>query len=232
MITILGTQSPSSMHTACHDHVAEANHRIANSLAVLVSMVRMQAASVKKNADSYSNAEVRHLLHGIAARINAVSQLHRITSQAGADGAITLKPHLHDVTDALVAALSSPEQAVRVVYTGGDCMVQMRQVQPIVLILCEIFINAMKYAHPSGVPLIMLVDSSISGDGRLVLTISDDGVGLPEGFDPLQSGGMGFKVMRRLAAEVGADLQIQSTHLGLSFRLSLPAMAMAGTKLA
>jgi two-component sensor histidine kinase len=214
------------------DVVAEANHRIANSLTVLVSMVRMQSASVKKSADSYSNAEVRHLLDGIAARINTISQLHRIVSQAGTDGVISLKPHLHDVTDALVAALSSPEQAVKVVYTGGDCMVRMRQVQPIVLIMCEIFINAMKYAHPTGVPLIMLVDSSIAGDGRLVLTISDDGVGLPEGFDPVQSGGMGFKVMRRLTAEVGGDLQIQSTHLGLSLRLSLPAMAMAGTRLA
>lgn len=214
------------------DLVAEANHRIANSLTVLVSMVRMQAASVRKNMESYSSAEVRHLLDGIAARINTISQLHRIISHAGLDGAISLKPHLHDVTDALVAALSSPEQAVKVVYTGGDCMVQMRQVQPIVLMLCEIFINAMKYAHPTGVPLIMLIDSSISGDGRLVLTVSDDGVGLPEGFDPLQSDGMGFKVMQRLAAEVGGELQIQSTHLGLSFRLSLPAMAMAGTKLA
>jgi two-component sensor histidine kinase len=214
------------------DVVAEANHRIANSLAVLVSMVRMQSAAAKKHADSFSNAEVRRLLDGIAARISTVSQLHRIISQAGTDGAICLKPHLHDVTDALVAALSSPEQAVKVVYTGGDCMVQMRQVQPIVLILCEIFINAIKYAHPTGVPLIMLVDCSVGGDGRLVLTISDDGVGLPEGFDCEQSGGMGFKVMRRLAAELGGELQIQSTHLGLNCRLSLPAMAMAGTKLA
>jgi len=214
------------------DAVAEANHRIANSLTLLVGMVRMQAVSVKKHAEAYSNAEVRLLLDGIAARINTISQLHRILSHAGGDGAISLKPHLHDVTDALVAALSSPEQAVRVVYTGGDCMVQMRHVQPIVLVLCEIFINAMKYAHPSGVPLIMLVDCSVCGDGRLVLTISDDGVGLPEGFDPEQSGGMGFKVMRSLAGEIGGELQIQSTHLGLSFRLSLPEMAMAGTRLA
>jgi two-component sensor histidine kinase len=78
----------------------------------------------------------------------------------------------------------------------------------------------------------MLVDCEISGDGRLVLTISDDGVGLPEGFDPAQAGGMGFKVMRSLAAEVGGELQIQSTHLGLSFRLSMPAIAMAGSRLA
>lgn len=232
MQTILGTKSLPLTSVPPTDLVAEANHRIANSLAVLVGMVRMQSVALKRNADSLSNAEVRHLLDGIAARISTVSQLHRIISHAGSEGVISLRPHLHTVTDALVAALSSPEQAVKVVYTGGDCMVEMRHVQPIVLMLCEIFINAMKYAHPTGVPLIMLVDCSIGGDGRLVLTISDDGVGLPEGFDADQSGGMGFKVMRGLAAEVGGDLQIQSTHLGLSSRLSLPAMAMAGSKLA
>ena len=232
MEAILGMQPVPVTRAPPTDMVAEANHRIANSLAVLVGMVRMQSAALKKSAGTLSNAEVRHLLDGIAARISTVSQLHRIISHAGGEGAISLKPHLHTVTDTLVAALSSPDQAVKVVYTGGDCMVEMRRVQPIVLMLCEIFINAMKYAHPTGVPLIMLVDCSIGGDGRLVLTISDDGVGLPEGFDADQSGGMGFKVMRGLAAEVGGELQIQSTHLGLSCRLSLPAMAMAGTRLA
>jgi two-component sensor histidine kinase len=214
------------------DLVAEANHRIANSLSLLVGMVRMQAMSVKKKQETLSNAEVRLLLDGVAARINTISQLHRILAHAGNEGVISLKPHLCEVTNALVAGLSSPEQAVRVVHTGGDCMVLMRQVQPIVLMLCEIFINAMKYAHPSGVPLIMLMDCATAGDGRLVLTVSDDGVGLPEGFEPEQSGGMGFKVMRSLAAEIGGELQIRSTHLGLSFRLSLPASAMASAKLA
>ena len=157
--------------------------------------------------------------------------LYRILARNGSEGAICLKPHLQEVTDALVTALGSPEQAVRMVHTGGDCMVLTRQVQPIMLILCEIFINAMKYAHPTGVPLIMVTDCTVSADGRLVLTISDDGVGLPEGFDP-SYGGMGFKVMRSLAAEIGGELQILSTHLGLTFRLSLPASAMAGAKLA
>jgi two-component sensor histidine kinase len=66
----------------------------------------------------------------------------------------------------------------------------------------------------------------------LVLRISDDGVGLPEGFDAEKDGGLGFRVMRSLAAEIGGELQIQSTHLGLTFRLSLPAGAMAGARLA
>jgi two-component sensor histidine kinase len=214
------------------DLVAEANHRIANSLTLLVGMVRMQALSVKKNPEPLSNAEVRLMLDGVAARINTISQLHRLLSHVAADGVISLQPHLREVTDALVGALSSPDQEVRVVHTGCDCMVQMRQVQPILLILCEVFINAMKYAHPTGVPLIMMVDCSVGGDGLLVLTISDDGVGLPESHDAKPVGGMGFRVMRSLAGEIGADLQILSTHLGLTTRLSLPASAMASAMLA
>ena len=228
METILALASSQS-HA---DLLAEANHRIANSLSLLVGMVRMQAASVKKRSEPYSNAEVRHLLDGVAARITAIGQLHRSLSQTCSNGIISLKPHLHDVADALVAALSSPEQQVRVTHSGGDCLVMMRQVQPIALIMSEIFINAMKYAHPTGVSLAMTVDCSVGNDGRLVLTISDDGVGLPEGFDAGKNHGMGFRVMHSLAAEVGGELQIQSGAMGLSFRLSLPASAMAGARLA
>lgn len=212
------------------DLVAEANHRIANSLTLLVSMVRMQAVSVKKKPEPLSNADVRIMLDGIAARINTISQLHRILSRSGADGVVSLKPHLEEVTSALVAALSSPDQQVKVMHIGADCMVLMRHVQPIVLIICEAFINAMKYAHPASVPLIMTVDCAVAGDGRLMLAVSDDGVGLPEGFDAEKSGGLGFRVMRSLAAEIGGELQMQSTHLGLTFRVALPAGAVAGVK--
>ena len=219
---------PSSLPPS--DLIAEANHRIANSLTLLVSMVRLQAASVRRNPAPMPAAEVRLLLEGVAARINTISQLHRLLSHVPSDGATNLKPHLHDVTAALVAALSSEDQMVRVEHSGNDCIVLMRQVQPIILILCEVFINAMKYAHPAGVPLLMSVDCRSSNDGRLVLTVSDDGVGLPENFNLAASGGLGFKVMRSLAAEIGAELQIETSNLGLTFRISLPACSMASDK--
>src|SRR6185369_1844734 len=94
---------------AATDLVAEANHRIANSLTLLVGMVRLQASSAKKRAEPYSNAEVRHMLDGVAARITTISQLHRTLSHGGTEGIISLRPHLHDVTHALVQAFSSPE---------------------------------------------------------------------------------------------------------------------------
>jgi two-component sensor histidine kinase len=226
---------PSSLHSVpgpAPDPAAEANHRIANSLALLAGLVRMQATSAKKKAQSYSSAEVCLLLDGVAARIATISQIHRILSRGQTAGVVNMQPHLREITDALATALSSSDRQIRMVHSGGDCLVLLRHVQPIVLILCEIFINAMKYAHPAGAPLIMVVDCEPAPDGRLVLTISDDGVGLPEGFVPEKDGGMGFKVMYRLAQEIGSELKIVSTHLGLTFRLSLPAGTMAGAKLA
>src|SRR6476646_2726023 len=224
--------TPLSSSSSPSDPAAEANHRIANSLALMTGLVRMEGTSARKHGASYSGAEVCLLLDGVAARIGTISQLHRILSRRAPDGVVDMQPHLKEITDALTAALSSGEQHVRVVHTGRDCLVLMRHVQPIVLILSEIFINAVKYAHPTGVPLIILVDCEPSPDGKLLLTISDDGVGLPEGFVPERDGGMGFKVMYRLAQEMGCDLRILSTHLGLSFRLTLTAGTMAGAKLA
>jgi two-component sensor histidine kinase len=205
--------------------VAEANHRIANSLTLLVSMLRMQAQAAARSSEPYSGADVRLLLEGVAARIGTISQLHRLLSHEPAEGAASLKPHLQEVCDVLVSTLSSPERPCTVELSGCDCLVLTRQVQPLILILCEVFINAMKYAHPTGVGLRMAVVCGAASDGRMTLTISDDGVGLPENFDLAKDGGFGFRVIRGLAAEIGASLEIVSPGIGLSFRLLLPAMA-------
>ena len=220
-----------------HGIVAEANQRIANSLTLLVSMVRMQANAASRRAEPVSAAELQMALQGIAARIGTIGtigtigQLHRLLSHVPTDGCTSLQPHLKEVSAALVSALSSPEQLVQVEHRGQDCLVLTRQVQPLVLILCEVFINAMKYAHPTGVPLVIEVECFSSADGRLVVLIRDDGIGLPESFDPQKDGGLGFRVIRSLAGELGAGLAIESSDIGLSFRLSLPAMAMPGSKL-
>jgi two-component sensor histidine kinase len=67
----------SSSTSSPSDPAAEANHRIANSLALLTGLVRMEGTSARKHGASYSGAEVCLLLDGVAARIGTISQLHR-----------------------------------------------------------------------------------------------------------------------------------------------------------
>jgi two-component sensor histidine kinase len=212
------------------DPAAEANHRVANSLALLGGLVRMQARSIGKNPKPHSNAEIRLLFDGIAARIATIGQLHRMLAMMPSESAVILNTHLRDVCANLISAFSSEQQPVRIEHHGTDCLVLTRHIQPITLIVCEILTNAMKYAHPTGVPVRMTVQCECRSDGALLLSIGDDGVGLPEGFDPQRDGGVGFQIIRALATEMGATLNIQSDNLGLVFQLTVPQSLVANAR--
>src|ERR1700722_12956410 len=75
------------------DLLAEANHRVANSLALLGGLGRMQARPLGKAENPPTNAELRLLFDGIAARIATVGQLHRMLAQMPAEGSIPLGAH-------------------------------------------------------------------------------------------------------------------------------------------
>jgi two-component sensor histidine kinase len=214
------------------DLVAEAHHRAANSLALLGGLVRMQARAIGKNSQTYSNAEIRMLLDGIAARIATIGQLHRLLAAIPAEGTIALNEHLREVCANLITAFSSEQQPIHIDYSGADCLVLTRHVQPLTLIICEILTNAMKYAHPAGVPVRIVVGCKSSADGTLEVFISDDGVGLPEGFDLQTGGGLGFQIIRALSSEIGATLAVQSDTLGVTFQLVVPQTLVANARTA
>ena len=214
------------------DLVAEANHRAANSLALLGGLVRMQARAVGKNSQSYSNAEIRMLFDGIAARIATIGQLHRMLATIPSEGTLPLNEHLREVCTNLITAFSSEHQPVRIEYRGTDCQVLTRHVQPLTLIICEILTNAMKYAHPAGVPVQMVVSCESQSDGTLLVSISDDGIGLPEGFDLKTGGGIGFQIIRALTSEIGASLDVRSDNLGVTFLLRVPQALVANIRTA
>ena len=102
-----------------------------------------------------------------------------------------------------------------------------RYVQPLTLIVNELILNSLKYAHPAGVPLRLSVACDMK-KGALVLTVDDDGVGLPEGFDPNKDGDLGFRVIRSLCEELHAEFDVQSSSLGTSFEIMRPRCCCAG----
>jgi two-component sensor histidine kinase len=79
--------------------------------------------------------------------------------------------------------------------------------------------NAVKHAHPTGIPVQITLVCDRNSQGNLAIEISDDGVGLPENFDVEKAGGVGFRLIRSLADRLRANLTVESDSLGLTFRL-------------
>jgi len=199
--------------------ISEANHRIANSLAGLASLVRLQAADVGRRGGLVPTAEVRGVLSDVVVRIEAIGRLHRLLSRRGAHGTVDLSLHLAEV--AAVVATSFSDLTIR-----NRCLpnfhIDAGKAGSIALIVSELITNSAKHAHPTGVPAVITLACSKRADGHLLIEVCDDGVGLPEDFDYATDGGLGMQVIRALTAQIGATLTMETGPLGMCSELVLP----------
>ncbi|HSM78642.1 MAG TPA: sensor histidine kinase [Bryobacteraceae bacterium] len=201
--------------------VREANHRIANHLSMIVGMVQIQASALAKGPDVLPRTEVHNLLQDMAGKILSVSHLHRKLADAPHAHELDLAGYLVDSCSALLTSLGLNTRAGIAYRLSGRCMVSPDKAQTLALIANEIVMNAVKYAHPTEIPAQITIGCGRDAHGKMVLEISDDGVGLPEDFVEKRDGGVGFRLIRGLTKQIGATLKVDSCSLGLCFRLTL-----------
>lgn len=209
--------------------VAEANHRIANNLTLIASMVRLQAAEVGKAGRALSAAQVSSLLEEIGERIQTVGRLHRLLAHSSQTEPLDLSQYLFDVAEAAVDSMSQTGE-MALSWEGlarAGCQAAPNQALLIGFIVGELVTNAVKYAHPTGVPGSITLGCAPRPEGAVMIKVTDDGVGLPDGFDVRRGGGLGMRMTRALADQLGASLTFDSGDTGLTVRLLVPASSQA-----
>jgi len=221
------TTSPNGQRPRADNLHAEANHRIANNLAMIAGLVRLHASDVKAaRQENFTRTDVRQLLDEIGSRIETVGRLHRLLSNTRSDGVVNMADHLRETCEALVASMSD-ERAIALSFCAiGNCAVDPDNAGPVALIVSELVTNSIKHAHPAGAPGKILVRCGPGLAGGIYVEVEDDGVGLPDGFDPWKDGGLGFRVVRNLAYQLGARLAFDMDGLGLKARLIVPAAVL------
>lgn len=201
--------------------IDEVNHRVANHLTLLANMIQSQVVALAKGPASYSRDEVRSLLREVAGKVIGVGQLHRRLVAMHPDEMMDLGDYLIESSHALVKSLALGGRVGIVHRLDARCPAKAEQVQTVALIVGEIIMNAIKHAHPTGLPVEIAIACGHNAAKRVMVEIGDDGVGLPETFDVRKDGGTGLKLIRQLAAMIDADLDIQSDSLGTRFHLTL-----------
>ncbi len=89
------------------------------------------------------------------------------------------------------------------------------------LILNELITNALKYAYPKDTIGEVAVDLTQSNDRHVRLSISDNGVGLPDNFDWTHSASMGLPIVDMLTHQLGGTLTVRC-HPGAAFTIDFP----------
>ena len=198
---------------------AEADHRIANNLASLNGVIRIQRNAISNSGKTFTTDQVCELLDEIGARIAVMAKLHKslgLTSNGG--NGVNLGDFLKEISE-MICALGPEGKMDLTVNNSSDACIDPRQALHAGLITAELLTNASKYAHPTGLPVKVHVRCETEDDGSFVVGVTDDGIGLPENFDPSKDGGLGLQLMRALANGLHAELQFEHDSLGVCARL-------------
>ena len=192
----------------------EADHRIANSLAVICGLVRVRARAADDVVDP------KTFLMEIADRIDTVAKLHRLLAYSN-DGNVRLDQYLQEICDRLGSALAT-NSPIYSVECSSEHLMPSNVALPLGLITAELFSNSVKYAHPTGLPVKISVSCSRTPTAELILSYEDDGVGFPEAFDVLHDGHLGMRFIRSLSEQLGAIHKWLSDPLGIQFEMRFP----------
>jgi two-component sensor histidine kinase len=79
---------------------------------------------------------------------------------------------------------------------------------PLGLIITELITNSYKYAFPDNRRGKIMIDLSCLDNDNFVLTVRDNGIGIPQDFDINKANSFGMKIVSSLVGQIGGDLEI------------------------
>ncbi|WP_428674998.1 sensor histidine kinase [Reyranella sp.] len=198
----------------------EVNHRVANSLALVASLARLQANAV-------TDASARSALQEMQARIMAVAGIHRRLYTSSDVRVVELGSYLMSLVDELSAAIDVADKGadkknVVVLQADADVKVPTDKAVSIGVIVTELMTNAYKYAYPEGSRGEIRVVLRRAADGLLTIAVEDDGVGW-KGTGAAQGTGLGTRVITAMAGNLQTTVEYEpvpkGTHAVFKFRI-------------
>jgi two-component sensor histidine kinase len=178
--------------------VREKQHRIANQLHLIIAMLESSQTRID------GGAKVEHVLHQAIGRISSISYLQRIVDDKSGYHR-GLAPLLREILDHIFYDVDVAVQVRVPPLTLPD-----RHVTIVCLIAIEAAINSSKHIFQRRRGCMFAVELRNAADDQLVLTIWDDGPGFDAGSVLANSSGLGLRIMRDLAAELGGSLTLDS----------------------
>jgi chemotaxis protein methyltransferase CheR len=187
----------------------EMQHRIANSLQIIASILLLKARSVQSE-------ETRGHLQDAHKRVMSVAALQKNLQASGHGEAIAVGPYLSKLCGTLAQSMIGETRPVALETKVSGGTVVSSEAVSLGLIVIESVINALKHAFPADKTdgrIVVAYDTSGSG---WTLSIADNGVGKPhEGAANVKSG-LGTSIVQALANELDAKVEFSSDQYGSS----------------
>ena len=178
----------------------ELQHRIANSLQIIASIILMKARAVQSK-------ETRFHLEDAHKRVLSIAAVQKQLHASGATGAIEITPYLSKLCESLAHSMIGDTRPISLKVVGEGGSATSRQAESLGLIVTELVMNALKHAfrNDKAKGQITVAYEMIGTNWKL--SISDNGIGKRDGGFAQGKSGLGTGIVKALAHQLDAQVE-------------------------
>jgi two-component sensor histidine kinase len=184
----------------------EVNHRVANSLQLIASLVHLQSAAVTDGA-------AQAALRDTQARIAAIMQVHRRLYTSDDVENIDMQEYLTGLVAELQHSLAAEGDGRPIRLSAPPVMLNPDKAVSLGVVVAELVTNAFKYAYPNGEDGEVRVRLEVDPHHGLRLVVEDDGQGLGDEI-VVKGTGLGQRVIAAMARSLGSRIEFDPDHRG------------------
>ncbi|MFQ5355750.1 MAG: histidine kinase dimerization/phosphoacceptor domain -containing protein [Mariprofundaceae bacterium] len=189
----------------------EIHHRVRNNLQLVVSLLHMQARKMQSKKFQDMTLDCEH-------RIMALAAIHEELYSSDNLSSIDCQAYFSRISDQLMLAFQPDNTAIHI--NANEIRLAINEAIPCGQILHELISNAIKYAFPDNSKGSIHVTFVPTAAG-LELSIADNGIGIPAGFDIQSCGQIGMDLVRILAKQLDASTEM-NVNGGTRWTIRLP----------
>jgi PAS domain S-box-containing protein len=180
--------------------LGEIHHRVKNNLQIIHSLLDLQSGQV-------SDPAAQGALRDAQNRVKSMSLIHQTLYQSQDFANVDFGAFLASLLPTLVSSYSIDPDRIALDMRTNKVDLPIDRAIPCGLIVNELISNAMKHAFPDGRAGRIAVDLA-AGEEAVVLSVSDDGIGLPPQWDADASPTLGLQLVTLLADQMKAELTV------------------------
>lgn len=188
----------------------EIHHRVKNNLAVISGLIELQLDTTEDNS-------ARQALRDSQTRIQSMAMVHEKLYQSDSLAQIEMESYLRELVETIHYTFDNHKEEISYTVDVDPVKFDLDKAIPCGLLVNELVVNVYKHAfkdHQTGSYKVALKRKN----GTIQLKVSDDGPGLPEGFEPRESASLGMSLIDTFVSQLEGTLEIDNRD-GASFNI-------------
>jgi two-component system, sensor histidine kinase PdtaS len=189
----------------------EIHHRVKNNLQIVMSLLNSQSAYIE-------NTEALAAIQDSQHRVNAMSLIHQKLYNSENASSIDISFYIRELVSYLRESFNTGSR-IHFEFNIEPLELDVSHSVPLGLILNEAITNSIKYAFPNGKDGLINISLSNTSPNNYLLSITDNGIGMPFQFSNKKPGSLGMSLMAGLSEDLDGKFTIENNN-GTTIKIS------------